>query len=150
MRILLTGSRDWSDYRIVKVVLLGVMHAYESPLEVAEGCADGLDSLAERFCEEFGVPCRHYPAQWRSHTDGSWCRARCETDPHTCWGAGARRNQLMLDDFRPRAVIGFKDALDLKSGSGGTEDMLSRAENADVPTFHVDHGPSLFKQGVLL
>lgn len=81
------------------------------------------------------------PAKWTEHhldwCPSDWCRQR-----RSCLGAGARRNQEMLD-YALRAdecsVIAFKDDFDWTFKKGGTEDMVRRARDAGVSGTVVHH-----------
>ena len=79
------------------------------------GDATGADSLAARWCEENGVDFKVYPADWDQH--GS--------------KAGPIRNQQMLEQESPAAVIAFP-------GSKGTRNMVGLAEKAGVRVIKVD------------
>lgn len=123
MRVLVCGSRDWCDQKVIDIVLTGLLHSYKY-LEVGEGCAAGADRCGEVFCKAHGVPNRHFPADWARNGPA----------------AGPIRNQQMLDEFNPNVVFAFKDGFNAKPGRGGTEDMVRRSRGAGVPTFVVSHG----------
>lgn len=145
MKLLVCGSRDWNDYKLTRITLLGMLHSYKT-LEIIEGCARGADSLGERFAKEFSLELHHFPAAWRDHTDGSYCTGRCTGD--TCYGAGPRRNEEMLSVGRPNAVLVLKDGL-FRSSGGGTEDMARRAWAADLEVMCVSHGRDPSRQAAL-
>ena len=114
MRVLVCGSRTWTDVGLLESTLdnlNGSILNYAEPGidEVIEGCARGADRLAETWATKRGIPIRHTPAQWAS-------RGRA---------AGPERNQRMLEQH-PDLVVAF----DL--GTPGTGDMVSRAVKAGV------------------
>lgn len=77
--------------------------------ELAHGNARGADALAKEWAHRVGVPEKSYPAAWVSHGKA----------------AGPLRNQWMLEDFAPHAVVSFP-------GGVGTRDMCRRAKAAGV------------------
>lgn len=150
MRVLVCGSRDWTDDLIIGVCLDGLLGdsvaEFDYPLVVIDGGARGADAAAAAWYggAEDGVHAIHeqvlheqYPADW---------------DNLPRWEAGPMRNQQMLDEGKPDLVLAFKDGFqrdefvvhDLgghqHKGKGGTEDMVRRAKAAGVPVYVVSHG----------
>lgn len=113
--IIVTGSRDFTDYRALDEVLLNY---YNDPFHVdrlVESGARGADALAKRFAERFGMVSMSYPVDPK--LDGSWP-----------W-AGHRRNERMLFAERDRCVcvVAFTS---LANGdlTNGTADCVRKAE----------------------
>lgn len=134
MRVLVCGSRDWSDHEIVGAVLDGYHAAYA--VTIIEGGARGADAIAVEWAKFTGVEYEQYLADWATHGKA----------------AGPIRNQQMLDEGKPDVVIAFKDGfqrdIDPPAGreiphifaKGGTEDMVRRAKTAGIPVYIVSHG----------
>lgn len=120
MRLLVCGSRDWTDADLMATVLA----LHRDGLELAEGAARGADRLAGRWARDHGVPLFEYPADWATHGKA----------------AGSLRNKEMLNDFRPELVLAFKDGFDRVLRRGGTEHMVRISRTADVPVIWVSHG----------
>lgn len=100
----LYGHRD----RVAKVLsALGLT-------EIAHGMATGADTLCAQWALKNGVKVTPFAAAWNF------------------WGkrAGPIRNQKMLEDFKPDAVIAFP-------GGAGTDDMVRRARAAGVRVIEV-------------
>ncbi len=121
-RVLICGSRDWSDYTFMRLAL-AKFEAKHGLMEVLiEGCADGADRMAgHRWANnlskmEQSVTVEHYPALWDLHGKA----------------AGFIRNQQMLTEGKPDAVIAFSKNL---ATSKGTSDMVRRARKAGVPVW---------------
>ena len=114
MKLLVCGGRDFSDYARVRAVL-GNFGGY---VELAHGGARGADALARRFAQEQGWPVKVYRADWSGYGKS----------------AGVRRNQQMLDEFRPDFVVAFP-------GGRGTADMVRRARNAGVAVTVIEPTP---------
>lgn len=121
MRVLVCGSREWTDYKMIDFVLTDFA-LYNAPLTVIHGAARGADSLAGMWAHNHGVPEEAHPADWRGNG-----RA-----------AGPLRNKQMLDTGVDR-VLAFKDGFNLASGRGGTEHMVGIAVAAGVITIARGH-----------
>ena len=104
-RLLITGSRDWSDRRAIRWALL-----LRGPGTVVHGAARGADRIAGQIGAELGWPVEAHPADWR--------RGR---------GAGHLRNQAMVD-LGADLCLAFP-----LPGSRGTWDCVRRANAADIP-----------------
>jgi hypothetical protein len=105
MKVLVCGGRGYQDWQTVGSQLDAL-----KPALVIHGGATGADSLAGKWAEQHGVPCRVEFADWSTHG-----RA-----------AGPIRNQKMLDEYAPDLVLAFP-------GGRGTEDMKRRARAKGVP-----------------
>lgn len=113
--VLVTGGRDFND----KKLLDRVMHAQKldlpegSEMIIVQGGAKGADFLARRWALSWNIPLINIPADWRKFDKG----------------AGAVRNQQMLDWFPIELVIAFP-------GGKGTADMVERADKAKIEIIH--------------
>ena len=116
MRLLICGSRDWTDGDLI----LRELSALRGIEVVNEGGAPGVDTLAQGAAEHLGIPVLPFPADWEKHG-----RA-----------AGPLRNQRMLDEGKPDLILAFVDGLETRRG---TADMVSRARLAGVETRVISH-----------
>lgn len=119
-RILVCGGRDYLDYPKVNSVLDDIVQRANDPSEVViiQGGAKGADFLAKvyAYCWGWGgLHCVEYPADWKAYGKG----------------AGAIRNQQMLDEGKPDLVVAFP-------GGSGTADMIRRARKAGVEVIVVE------------
>ncbi|SRR6266540_1925013 len=64
-RILITGSRDWTDAIAIKVALC-ILETTDNVL-VSGACPTGADFLAEKAAEELGWSVERHPADWNKH-----------------------------------------------------------------------------------
>ena len=110
MRVIVCGGREYDNGPMV-LRTLADMHI----TALAHGGATGADELANIVAMTAGIPVTVYPAQW-----GEFRQA-----------AGPIRNQRMLDEFKPDAVIAFP-------GGKGTADMVRRAKAAGVRVIEVE------------
>jgi hypothetical protein len=108
MRILVCGSRNWSDAVAIETAIA----ARSSSPTIIHGGATGADEIAHGLARMHGWPVEVYPADWQQHGKA----------------AGPLRNQKMLDEGKPDVVLAFpvKD-------SRGTWDMIRRARAAGIP-----------------
>lgn len=125
-RILVTGSRDWTDMVTVNE---GLRWAYNYPEGstawgsttygpeyeriLVEGCASGADALAEQIGVKFGFKIEHHPAKW----------------DHYGKAAGVIRNAEMLASGINQCIAFHEDL----SRSKGTLNMVELCLRAGVP-----------------
>ena len=114
MRVLICGSRDWTDAELIRRV---VARLPEDAI-VIHGAARGADHLAERAALARGLVVYPFPADWTTYGKA----------------AGPRRNQQMLDEGCPDVCVAFR----LDGESRGTDDMIRRALADGVPVYVVD------------
>lgn len=108
MNILFTGSRDFTNVRMVIDVLL----QYDPSTDIIiHGGAKGLDTIVHKVATKLGFNVTSYPADWDSPR------------------AGLQRNSQMLHEAKPDMVEGFRSKLN----SRGTNDMLMKAGKAGIP-----------------
>lgn len=106
MRILISGGRDYNDYQEFSEVLRDY-----NPTGICQGGAKGADRLAYLFALGNAIPMTEMKADWKTYGKS----------------AGPRRNQNMLDEFKPDLVLAFPT-----EKSVGTWDMVRRAKKANV------------------
>jgi hypothetical protein len=115
MRLLVCGSRTWTDRARLWQVLDRLTANHGGQVTVIEGDARGADRLAGQLAHERGWRLERYPADWQGEG-----RA-----------AGPRRNARMLQQGRPDLVVAF--TVGPLVHSRGTADMVGRARAAGVP-----------------
>lgn len=121
-RLLITGSRDWTDVDAIRRVL----QQLPPGSVVIHGAQRGADTIADVQAKALGLTPLPYPARWDVH-DPEFCRCPSPR-PRTCNGAGRERNQRMLDEGRPTRAVAFP-----LPSSRGTRDMVRRLKAAGVP-----------------
>lgn len=119
-RILVTGSRDWTDRDIIRKVLSWLPPGST----VVHGAARGADTIAAEEAKALGLTVEAHPADWKRHGKA----------------AGPIRNQKMIDAGPYDAVFAFP-----LPDSIGTRDCIERARKAgyEVAVFPPDflNGP---------
>ena len=96
MRVLVTGSREFTDIGLVHQALLEVTAGNHGPHTLVHGAARGADTLAAVAADKLGWTIEPHPAQWKVHDMDcpAWHHDR---DLPTCRRAGHRRNEEMVD-----------------------------------------------------
>jgi hypothetical protein len=127
VRVLVCGSRDWTERAPVEAVLNGIYweaSGREEEVTIIEGGAKGADACAAAWVtgdDEMpeGLFHEQYPAEWDKHGNA----------------AGPIRNRQMLDT-KPDLVVAFSE----HPITRGTNDMIRRAKAAGIPVWVISHG----------
>lgn len=114
-RVLVTGSRTWTDQQQIADALLDCWHgAFEDGADgivvVHGACPRGADALAAKWAADNGVPTEAHPADW--NTNGKQ--------------AGFIRNQHMVQ-LGARICLAF-----IRDGSRGASHTADLAEKAGM------------------
>lgn len=114
-RILITGSRDWTD----EVAIESALEPYSyhpvggpRPVLVSGACPTGADFIAEEIWERWGLPVEYHPADWEKHGKR----------------AGPIRNQEMVN-LGAAVCLAF-----IKNHSRGASYTLAASQRAGIPT----------------
>ena len=121
MRVLVCGSRGWTDRQAVEDALCALLPSQgeKTTVVLIHGAARGADQVAADVARSLNTTMREadfaihaFPADWKKY--GRY--------------AGFVRNQQMLDEGKPDLVLAFWDGK-----SRGTADMINRTRRAGVP-----------------
>ena len=115
-RVLVTGSRTWTDTQVIADALLDCWHGAtedgaDGILVVHGACPRGADALAAKWAADNNIPAEPHPADW--NTNGK--------------GAGFIRNQHMVN-LGARICLAF-----IHNSSRGATHTADLAEKADIP-----------------
>jgi hypothetical protein len=110
-RLLVTGSRDWSDVEVIATELQFIAKKYNNVVLVS-GHAIGADRIAEEIAVGLGWVVEIHEPDWKLHGQS----------------AGFKRNTTMLETD-VQAVLAFH-----KDNSKGTADTIKKAKERKVPT----------------
>ena len=109
MRVLICGSRDFTDIDTIKKVI----ELLPKNTVIIHGAAPGADSIAGKIAEEKGMMVLSFPADWKKYGRS----------------AGPIRNKQMLVEGKPDIVYAFfRD----KKESKGTKNMVQLATRAGI------------------
>ena len=125
-RLLVTGSRGWTDRRIIFNALHWGWSSFGPGTVLVHGGASGADSLCRRVWKEAGLPDEVHTPQWR---------------PHGVFNpvAGFDRNARMVALGADRAFYFGLSCSDEKCRrqephlTHGTEDCVQRIKDAGIP-----------------
>jgi hypothetical protein len=108
LRVMVTGSRNWTDYETIRRVIRDIPFLFEGRLKsdgtgrwdtvdlseviIVHGDARGADALCKRAAEHWGCELEPHPADWEGPNG---------------LGAGLFRNQEMVDS-EPDIVLAFR------------------------------------------
>jgi hypothetical protein len=101
MKVLVTGSRSWTNKEIIKKAI-----QYSGATTIIHGVANGADNIANNVALELGLPTILYPANWAKYGRS----------------AGIVRNRMMLDREKPDLIVAFWNGT-----SRGTQHMIDYA-----------------------
>lgn len=110
MTLVVTGSRDWKNYRRIEELLT---HLKPDLLLVGD-CPTGADPMAFTAAKALGIKCAVKYADWR----------------HYGLAAGPMRNRVMLD-MNPDLVLAFHENIEK---SKGTKDCYEEANRRGLST----------------
>ena len=114
MKILICGSRDWTNRDMIRAYVEHQKEIFADDLVIIDGGAEGADIMASAICTELDIPFREYPI----------------TPMHRRFfknSAGRVRNEEMYRRERPHRIVAFKHR-----DSPGTEHMISVGKEHDV------------------
>ncbi len=120
MRLVITGSRKWTNVELLRRTLDQLHAVHKDDLEIAHGASrgGGVDLLASQWAADRGVPEWPFPVRsGKSGIDGN----------HR--GAPLNRNVRMLKGFMPDRVIAFRSL----GKSNGTDHCIKEAQKLGIP-----------------
>jgi len=118
-KCIIAGSRTIIDYDLVEKAVKASGFKID---EIFSGTAKGADELGELYAKNHNIPAKKFPADWKN------LKAKGAVIKNNTYGqynalAGFSRNEKMASEATHLIAI-----LDTNSGTGGTDDMISRAK----------------------
>jgi hypothetical protein len=111
-RLLITGSRSWTDGATIATAIVEAKQKHEDLLIVNGGCPRGADQIAQYVARLWKIPTEIHPADWKTH------RRR----------AGMIRNAEMVR-------LGADECLAfIRGDSAGASACAAMAKAAGIPT----------------
>jgi hypothetical protein len=130
-RLLVTGSRIWTDTHLIQVALRAAMVSLDVPareITLVHGGAHGADQLAGQVGSQLGMRIEAHEAEWRRCTD--MCIHNLRAAKRYCPEAGYRRNAEMIASMEPGSLM-LSFAAKAPSGTSGCA-QVSRRCGLDV------------------
>ena len=109
MKILICGSRNWTDHGIIKNFLSQI----PQQSTIIHGDCRGADKIAAEIALSLGMKVITFPANWKNEGRS----------------AGPKRNMRMLKEGNPDLVVAFHESIET---SKGTKDMIEKASKMGV------------------
>lgn len=128
MRLIIAGSRECTDYAIVKeAVDKGIEELGITPTDILSGKAAGVDSLGEQYAKEHGINILGYPAKWKDikGKDPKYIKSNAYGKYYS--KAGLDRNELMAQNADALIAINL--------GTSGTEHMIEMARKYNLKVY---------------
>lgn len=124
MRIIITGSRGWTDRERIADRLFDV----PVTSTIVHGAARGVDRIAHQEAQKLGLRLEPHPAEWNIHGElRGLVPCSCPPEKPVCKLAGFRRNEEM-------AFLGADLCIAFWDGSSkGTLDMMERCARYEIP-----------------
>lgn len=117
-RVLVTGSRTWTDTHLIAGVLADLDHTHPGRLTVIHGaCPHGADAIADAWCHRHTIAVETHPADWTTHGRS----------------AGMVRNAAMVATAPDECVAFIRDH------SAGATHCAGLAQAAGIPTTRHHH-----------
>lgn len=129
-RILVTVSRSWSEWSVMREALETVHDRHPDGILV-HGDAPKGDRQAAGMWQEMGARVESWPAVWTKHAPEC---PLTHMKQRTCKHAGLRRNVAMVESA-PDLVLAF-----INKGSAGASHCAQTAEDAGIPTIRYEQG----------
>ena len=111
MKVLVCGSREWTNEKVIRDVLRNYLAADD--VTIINGACRGADKISTKVAKELGFKVKEFPADWKK-----FGRA-----------AGPKRNERMAKQF-PEMVLCFHNNL---NESKGTKNMIETAKKFNIP-----------------
>lgn len=123
LTIAVTGGRDHyptiDELHELCAIIKSIRQSLGYPAtRFVHGTARGVDTLVSEWAKTQGFTVKPYPID--NAIDGPWPAAGC------------RRNERMLNDARPDALVAFP-------GGTGTADCTKRAKKKGIPVYYVGY-----------
>ena len=115
LKIIIAGSRNFNDKDFVYEKLDKILSNYED-IEIVEGGARGVDSLARQYAIDYKIPYKEFSAHWDAYGKA----------------AGGIRNDQMAQ--YGDMLIAFYN------GSKGTKNMINAAKRKNLETIIINIG----------
>ena len=101
MKIIIAGSRNFTDYNYLKQKLDMVLKLYPTFVLISGG-AQGADKLGERYAAENGLKVEQYLADWNTHGKSAGYIRNVEMSKNadaliTFWDSSSKGTKHMID-----------------------------------------------------
>lgn len=125
MRTIIAGSREFTDYEVVKKAIEEGQKKLGKITKILHGDARGVDKLGEQWAIENKIPFKKFPADWKNiKRQGAKVKER--KNP---WTGKMEKYDYMAGVFRNELMAAEADALiAIDLNTPGTNSMIELAE----------------------
>lgn len=67
MKLIIAGSRTFTDYQYLKKHLDLFLSQVDEDIEIVSGACRGVDKLGELYAREYGYPVKLFTPDWKKH-----------------------------------------------------------------------------------
>jgi hypothetical protein len=133
--VLVSGDRHWTDYVFIYDVMRELQRLYGKQLRIAQGLANGVDTLAAIAAVALGIPLIgpdevEIPNLTRPAVTPVNLRGWAAKWDDQGKAAGPIRNAVMLKESGASLIVAFHDHI---ASSRGTRNMLDLANKKRIP-----------------
>jgi hypothetical protein len=101
MKIIVTGSRDFNNYRLLEAEL-DFFIPTDRQAQIVSGAAQGADQLGEKYAEKRSLSVQKFPADWLKYGErAGYIRndqmARCASHAVIFWDGSSRGTASMIE-----------------------------------------------------
>lgn len=125
MKLIVAGSRDFKNYKLLKEKLDHFLKDIKEPIEIVCGEAAGADALGKKYAIERGYHVKSFPAKWDDMREPCILKINRYGKSYNAL-AGTKRNNQM-GNYGTHGVF-FWDRK-----SPGTRDMIEIARSKGLP-----------------
>lgn len=111
MKLIIAGTRTFTDYQFLKDRLDKLLSEYTGEIEIISGACRGVDKLGELYARQYGYPIKTFTPNWTKYK----------------FGAGFRRN-IQMAEYATHCVV-FWDG-----ESRGSKHMIETAMKYKLKT----------------
>ena len=113
-KVIIAGSRSFSDYGLLKAYADYKLSAIQDEIEIVSGGARGADALGERYAKEKGYRLKVFPADWQRYGNSAGYKRNGEMAEYAdallaFWDGNSRGTKHMIDLAASKGLkIGIK------------------------------------------
>lgn len=109
MKLIVAGSRGFSDYSLLKSKLDYYLKNVTEQIEIVSGTAKGADTLGERYAKEKGYQIKQFPADWSLGKKAGYLRnvemAQYATHCICFWDGQSSGTKLMIELCKLKGIV---------------------------------------------
>lgn len=111
MKVIVAGSRTFTDYHLLKNTLLQFMLEHKIMIEeIVSGTAKGADRLGEIFAEIYEIPIKKFIPDWETHGKSAGFKRNSEMADYAdmlvvFWDGESKGTKHMIDAAMKKGLL---------------------------------------------